>query len=83
MLKLPLFVVLREIAEPTPFLPPFFPLSEISSFWGIVTTITSIGTQKVFLTPWGAIAPLAVAPLLRSPLLPSLLLLVDASGPGF
>ena len=65
------------------FSPLFFLFSEISSFWGIVTTITPTGTQKVFLTPWEAIAPLAVTPLLASPLFTPLLLLGDASEPGF
>ena len=73
----------RERAEPTPFPSLFFPFSETSSFWGILTTITPTGTQKVFLIPWRAIAPLAVAPLLTSPSLPPLLLLGDALGSGF
>ena len=83
MLMLSLFVVLQKIAEPTPFLFSFFKSSEIFSFWGTETTITPFVAQKVLLTPVGAIAPLAVAPLLTSPSLPTLLLLEDASGPGF
>ena len=36
--------------KPTPFLPPFFPSSEISSFWGTSIAIILSGTQKVLLT---------------------------------
>ena len=42
-----LFALLRLIAEPTPFLPPFFSLPEISSFWGTSITITPFGTPQV------------------------------------
>ena len=47
---LPLFALLREIAEPTPFLLSIFPSLEIFSFWGTVTTIIPSGTQKVLPT---------------------------------
>ena len=39
------------MAEPTPFLPPFFPPPEIFSFWGTSIAITHSGTQKVSSTP--------------------------------
>ena len=39
------------MAEPTPFLPQFFPSPEISSFWG--TSIISYGTPEVLPTPVG------------------------------
>ena len=41
------------MAEPIPFLPPFFPPPEISSFWGTSIAITPFGTQEVLLTPAG------------------------------
>ena len=41
------------MAEPTPFLPPFFPPPQISSFWGTSTPITLSGTQKVLPTTSG------------------------------
>ena len=50
MLMLPLFAILQWIAEPNPFLYPFFPTPQISSFWGTSTAITSSGTQKVLPT---------------------------------
>ena len=40
------------MAEPTPFLPPFFP-SEISSFWVTSIASTCSGTQEVHPTPVG------------------------------
>ena len=46
----PLFALLRRMAEPTPFLTPFFPPPEISSFWGTSTAITPSGTQEVLPT---------------------------------
>ena len=49
---LPLFA-LQRIAEPTPFLRPFFPPPEISSFWGTSTAIIPSGTQKVLPSPMG------------------------------
>ena len=39
------------MAEPTSFLPPFFPPPEISLFWGTLITITPSGTQEVLPTP--------------------------------
>ena len=48
-----LFSPLRRMAEPTFFLPPFFPLPEISSFWGTSIAITPSGTQEVLPTPVG------------------------------
>ena len=41
------------MAEPTPFLPPFFAPPEISSFWGTSTAITPSGTQEVLPTTEG------------------------------
>ena len=49
----PLFALLRRMAEPTPFLPPFFPPSEISSFWGISIAITPLGLMRYFRPPRG------------------------------
>ena len=46
----PLFALPRSMAEPIPFLPPFFPPPEISSFWGTSTAITPSGTQEVLPT---------------------------------
>ena len=39
--------------KPTPFLPPFFPPPEISSFWGTSIAITPSGTQEILSTPVG------------------------------
>ena len=47
------FAPLRRIAEPTPFLHPFFPSLEISLFWLTLIAITPFGTQKVLRTPVG------------------------------
>ena len=49
----PLFALLQRIAEPTPFLHPFFPPPEISSFWGTSIATTPYGTQKILLNPMG------------------------------
>ena len=49
----PLFPLPQWMAEPTPFLPPFFPPPEISSFWWTSIAITSSGTQEVLSTPAG------------------------------
>ena len=49
----PLFVPLQRMAEPTPFLPPSFPPSELSSFLGTSIAITPSGTQEVLPTPVG------------------------------
>ena len=35
-----LFAPLQRIVEQTPFLPPFFPPPEISSFWGTSIAVT-------------------------------------------
>ena len=49
----PLFAPPRRMADLTPFLPPFFPPPEISSFWGTSIAITRPGAQKLLLTPVG------------------------------
>ena len=49
----PLFALSQRMEELTPFLPPFFPPPEISSFWGISIAITRSGTQEVSPTPVG------------------------------
>ena len=49
----PLFAPPQRMAEPIPFLPPFFPHPEISSFWGTSIAITRFGTQEVLPTPAG------------------------------
>ena len=49
----PLFAPPQRMSEPTPFPPPFFPLPEISSFWGTSIAITPSGTQEVLPTPAG------------------------------
>ena len=51
MCTLPLFAPPQRMAEPTPFLPQFFPPPEISSFWGTSIAITLFGTQEVLPTP--------------------------------
>ena len=48
-----LFAPFRRMAEPTSFLPPFFPPPEISSFWGTSTATTPSGTQEILPTPAG------------------------------
>ena len=63
---LPLIALLQEIAEPTPFLPPIFPSSEISSFWETVHTIIPAGTQKVLLTLVGRKYSFGSSPLTSS-----------------
>ena len=49
----PLFVPPQRMAELIPFLPPFFPPPEISSFWGTSIAITPSGTQELLPTPTG------------------------------
>ena len=49
----PLIAPPQRMAEPTFFLPPFFPPPEISSFWGTSIAITPSGTQEVLPTPSG------------------------------
>ena len=41
------------MADPIPFLPPFFPPPEISSFWGTSIAITPSKTQEVLPSPAG------------------------------
>ena len=53
MCMLPLLAFLLRKAEPTPFLRPFFPFAEISSFWGTSIAINSSGTQELLSTPLG------------------------------
>ena len=48
-----LFAPSQRMAEPIPFLPPFFPFPEISLFWGTSIAITPSGTQKVLSIPAG------------------------------
>ena len=43
----------QRMAEPTPFLSPFFPPPEIYSFWGTSIAITPSGTQELPPTPRG------------------------------
>ena len=59
-----MYALLRRMAGLTPFLPPFFPSPEISSFLRTSITITSFGIQKVLSTPVGK------KYLIGSPLLP-------------
>ena len=49
----PLFTPSQRMAEPIPSLPPFFPLLEISLFWGTSIAITLFGTQESLPTPAG------------------------------
>ena len=49
----PLFAPPQRMAEPIPFLPPFFPPPEISSFWGTSIIITHFGTQEILPTSAG------------------------------
>ena len=67
MFMLPLFALLRRMAEPTPFLTPFFPPPEISSFWCTSIAITPSGTQEVLLTPVGRKYSTGSSPLTSSP----------------
>ena len=53
MCMLPLFALLRRMAEPISFITPFFSPPEISSFWGTSITTTPSGTQKVLPTLTG------------------------------
>ena len=47
----PLFAPLRRMTELNPFLSPFFPHPEISSFWGTSIAITPSGAQEILPTP--------------------------------
>ena len=49
----PLFAPPQRMADPIPFLPPFFPPPEISSFWGTSIAITPSKTQEVLPSPAG------------------------------
>ena len=49
----PLFAPPRQMAEPIPSLPPFFPPPKISSFWETSIAITPSGTQEALTTPAG------------------------------
>ena len=49
----PLSAPPQRIAEPTPFLPPFFPSPEIFSFLETSIAIIPSGTQEVLPTPVG------------------------------
>ena len=64
---LSLFAFHRRMAEPTPFLPPFFPPLGISSFWGTSIAITPSGTQKVLPIPAGRKYSTGSSPLTSSP----------------
>ena len=71
---LPLFTLLRRIAEPTPFLYSSFPPPEIFLFWRNSIAITPSGTQKVLPIPVGrkysiGLSLLAVVPSLTFSLL--------------
>ena len=57
----------QRMAEPTPFLSPFFPPPEISSFWGTSIAITPSGTQELPPTPAGRKYPTGSFPLTSSP----------------
>ena len=50
---LPLFALLRRIAEPISFLPPFFSPPQISLFWENSIAITAFMTQIILPTPVG------------------------------
>ena len=63
----PLFAPPQRMAEPIPFLPPFFPPPEISSFWGTSIAITRFGTQEVLPTPAGRKYLTGSSPLTSSP----------------
>ena len=63
----PLFAPPQRMAEPTPFLPPFFPPPEIYSFWGTSTAITPSGTQEVLPTLAGRKYSAGSSPLTSSP----------------
>ena len=63
----PLFAPPQRMAEPIPFLPPFFPPPEISSFWGTSIAITPSGTQEVLPTPAGRKYSSGSSPLTSSP----------------
>ena len=49
----PLFAPPQRVAEPIPFLPPFFPPSEISSFWGLQLPSPPLELKSYFRPPRG------------------------------
>ena len=55
------------MAKPIPFLPPFFPPPEISSFWGNSIAITPSETQESLPTPAGRKYSTGSSPLTSSP----------------
>ena len=63
----PLFTPPQRMAEPIPFLPPFFPPPEISSFLGTSIANTSSGTQEVLPTPAKKKYSMGSSPLTSSP----------------
>ena len=81
MCTLPLFALLRRMAEPTPFLPPFFPPPEISSFLGTSIAITPSGTQEVLPTLMGRKNSIGSYPLTSSPLITLTYLLFSIAPP--
>ena len=52
MFMLPLFALLGQMTERTPFLPPFFLSPEISSFWGLQLPSPPLGPKRFFRPPW-------------------------------
>ena len=48
---LPLFALLRRVAEPNPIVPSLLPLPHISSICGTSNTINLSGTQKILSIP--------------------------------
>ena len=63
----PLFALPRWMAEPSPFLSPFFFPPEISSYWGTSTAFTPSGTQEVLSIPMGRKCSIGSSPLTSSP----------------
>ena len=63
----PLSALPQRMAEPTPFLPPFFPPPEISSFWLTSIAITPSGTQELLPTPARRKYSTGSSPLTSSP----------------
>ena len=64
-----LFAPPQRMAEPIPSLAPFFPPSEISSFWGTSIVITRSGTREVLPTPVGRKYSTGSSPQTSSPLM--------------
>ena len=67
MCMLPLFALLRRIAEPNPFLPPFFSPPDISFFWSTSIAITPSGIQKILPSPVGRKYSIELSLLTSSP----------------